>query len=126
GYGGPCFPRDNIAFTQLAKRMGARADLAEATDRLNSYQIDRLFEAATRGLDAGSTIGVLGLSYKPDTPVIDESQGIALVRRLAEAGYKVRAYDPMALPAAHAVIGDCFIACASAEECVRACDRLVI
>ena len=119
GYGGPCFPRDNVAFAALARQIGARADLAEATDRLNAHQLDRLFEVATRGLASESTVGVLGLSYKPDTEVIDESQGIALVRRLSGAGYKVMAYAPLALLAAQAVIGDCFIASASAEECAR-------
>jgi UDPglucose 6-dehydrogenase len=126
GYGGPCFPRDNVAFAQLANQVGARADLAEATHRLNDHQIDRLLETTVRGLASGAAVGVLGLSYKPDTSVIEESQGIELVRRLSGAGYKVMAYDPLALPAAQAVIGDNFIACASAEECARACDRLVI
>jgi UDPglucose 6-dehydrogenase len=106
--------------------VGARADLAEATHRLNAHQIDRLLEATTRGLPSDATVGVLGLSYKPDTGVIEESQGVELVNRLAGAGYKVMAFDPLALPAAQAVIGDRFIACASAEECVRASDRLVI
>jgi UDPglucose 6-dehydrogenase len=126
GYGGPCFPRDNVAFTRLARRIGVRADLAEATDRLNAHQIDRLLEAATRGLLPGAAVGVLGLAYKPETGVIEESQGLALVRRLAQAGYRVLAYDPLALPAAHAVAGDCFTACASAEECVLAAERVVV
>ena len=42
GYGGPCFPRDNVAFAALARKLGARADVAEATDRINNYQIERL------------------------------------------------------------------------------------
>ncbi len=42
GYGGPCFPRDNVAFCHFARTVGAKADVAEATDRINRYQIDRL------------------------------------------------------------------------------------
>lgn len=126
GYGGPCFPRDNIAFTRLARRLGARADLAEATDRMNEHQIERVLETTIRGLARVATVGVLGLAYKPDTGVIEASQGVALVRRLAAAGYKVVAYDPLALPAAQAAIGDCFTASASAEDCVRSSDRVVI
>ena len=126
GYGGPCFPRDNIAFALLAKRAGARADIAEATDRLNRHQIDRLFAAATARLPAGGAVGVLGLSYKPDTAVIDESQGVALVKRLAEAGYRVTAYDPQALPNVRAALGECFAAAESAEACVRGVDRVVV
>jgi UDPglucose 6-dehydrogenase len=126
GYGGPCFPRDNVAFALLARRIGARADIAQATDALNRHQIERLFSAATARLAAGASIGVLGLSYKPDTGVIDESQGVALVKRLAEAGYSVAAYDPLALPNARAALGACFTATESAEACVRAADRVII
>ena len=42
GYGGPCFPRDNVAFAALARKLGAKADVAEATDRINNYQVERL------------------------------------------------------------------------------------
>ena len=92
----------------------------------STIQIDRLLETTTRGLQSGASVGVLGLSYKPDTAVIEESQGVELVRRLSGAGYKVMAYDPLALPATQAVMGDRFIAAASAEECVRTSERLVI
>lgn len=126
GYGGPCFPRDNVAFAVLANRLGARADLAESTDRLNRHQIERLFAAAIARLRAGATIGVLGLSYKPDTAVTEESQGVALVKRLAEAGYRVLAYDPLALRNARAVLGECFSEAASAEACVRGAERVVV
>jgi UDPglucose 6-dehydrogenase len=126
GYGGPCFPRDNIAFALLAKSIGARADIAEATERLNRHQIERLFAAATGRLSSGATIGVLGLSYKPDTGVIEESQGVALVKRLCEAGYRVSAYDPLALPNARTALGACFTAAESAEACVRSADRVVV
>jgi UDPglucose 6-dehydrogenase len=126
GYGGPCFPRDNIAFALLAKRIGARADIAEATDRLNRHQIDRLYAIATARLPAGAAIGVLGLSYKPDTGVIDESQGVSLVGRLCESGYRVFAYDPLALPNTQAMLGTRFTATASAEACVRSADRVVV
>jgi len=126
GYGGPCFPRDNIAFAVLANRVGARADLAESTDRLNRHQVERLSQIATRNLAKGSTVAVLGLSYKPDTAVIEESQGLALVRRLADAGFRVFAYDPMALRAAAAAAPGAFTAADSAEACVRPADRVVV
>jgi UDPglucose 6-dehydrogenase len=126
GYGGPCFPRDNIAFALFAKRVGARADIAQATDHLNRHQIERLFAAATTRLPKGSSISVLGLSYKPDTGVIDESQGVALVRRLSDAGYKVSAYDPLAMPGAIAALGACFTAAETAEACVRSADRVIV
>jgi UDPglucose 6-dehydrogenase len=106
GYGGPCFPRDNVALSQLARTVGARADVAEATDRLNSYQIDRLAAAVRSFIAPNKRVAVLGLSYKSDTAVIEQSQGLALAMRLADEGYEVVVYDPAALPAALAVLGD--------------------
>jgi UDPglucose 6-dehydrogenase len=126
GYGGPCFPRDNVAFGVLARAIGARADIAEATDRLNRHQIDRLAQLALRLLDNRSKVGVMGLSYKPETGVIEESQGLALAARLSEERKEVYVHDPLALQGAMAVLQDKVVPMASAEECVKAVDVLVI
>ena len=126
GYGGPCFPRDNVAFTVLARSLGARAELAEATDTLNDYQVTRVLEAI-RAHDPGSgPIGVLGLAYKPDTSVIECSQGVTVVRHLLDAGREVVAFDPKALASAHAALDQRFTASASAEECIRAASLVVL
>jgi UDPglucose 6-dehydrogenase len=126
GYGGPCFPRDNVAFASLARGLGARADIAEATDQLNRHQIDRLAALAAKLLNGGGRVGILGLSYKPDTAVIEESQGVALAARLSEERGEVYVHDPMALPNAMAVLLDKVVPMRSAEECVKAVDLLVI
>lgn len=126
GYGGPCFPRDNFAFGYLARSLGARADLAEATDRLNRHQIDRLASAASRLLDGASKVGVLGLSYKPETAVIEESQGVALAAKLSEERREVYVHDPMALAGAMTVLQDKVVPLSSAEECIKAVDVLII
>ena len=126
GYGGPCFPRDNVAFGQLARSLGARADIAEATERLNRHQTGRLAAAAARLLDGRSRIGVLGLAYKPGTSVIEESPGVALAARLSEERFEVYVHDPMALAGAMALLQDKVVPLSSAEECVHAVDALVI
>jgi UDPglucose 6-dehydrogenase len=105
GYGGPCFPRDNKAFAALGRKLGVRCDLAEATDRLNEHQLSRLIGAVEASAEPGETVAVLGLSYKPHTPVIEESQGVALAAMLADAGYKVTVFDPLAHAAATSVLG---------------------
>ena len=126
GYGGPCFPRDNVAFGHLARALGARADLAESTDRLNRHQIDRLAAAATKLLNGKGKVGVLGLSYKPGTSVIEESQGVALAVKLSEERREVYVHDPMALAASMAVLQDKVVPMMSATECISAVDVLVI
>ena len=65
GYGGPCFPRDNAAFAAMANKVGASAELAEATDAINRRQVERVV-GLVRSLLPGGTVGILGLSYKPD------------------------------------------------------------
>ena len=126
GYGGPCFPRDNVAFAALARSLGARADLAEATDALNRYQVERVLGAITARYSGTGPIGVLGLSYKPDTSVVEQSQGLQLVEQLVGNGHRVIAYDPKALPTAQATSRRPFDSAASAEDCVRAASLVVV
>jgi len=126
GYGGPCFPRDNVAFSALARTLGARAELAEATDSLNDYQVDRVVAAVEARTNGKTTVGVLGLSYKPETGVIERSQGVTVVERLLARGHEVVAYDPKALPEAQAAIKRPFTAATSAEACVRAASIVVV
>jgi UDPglucose 6-dehydrogenase len=125
GYGGPCFPRDNAAFTTMARNVGARADIAEATDAMNRQQVGRVVALVRRLLLRGS-VGILGLSYKPDTAVVEESQGVAIALQLANEGYGVLAYDPQASDAAKSVLGGRVEIVADAESCVKAVDVLII
>ena len=93
-YGGPCFPRDNHALAFLARALGTSAELAETTDRLNRRETERLLDRI--GEVRGRQVAVLGLAYKPETPVVEESAGLAIVDGLVARGARVRAYDPLA------------------------------
>lgn len=95
-YGGPCFPRDNVALATLARTLGAPAFVAEATDSANRDGIERLADLAESHLPDGGTVAVLGLSYKPNTDVVEESPGLLLVRTLAARGIDVVGFDPAA------------------------------
>jgi len=125
GYGGPCFPRDNVAFSALAREIGAPALLAEATDQLNRRQVPRLAEMVRSRLPEGGTVGILGLSYKPDTEVIEESQGLDLAKHLASSGAIVAVYDPAAMQNAKQHLHGVTYA-ESAAACARKADVLVI
>lgn len=126
GFGGPCFPRDNVAFSALARSLGARAELAEATDIVNRYQVERVLGAVSARLQLPGPVGILGLSYKPDTAVIEQSQGVTLAARLLEEGYPVIGYDPKALPNARAALSSAFMAAESAADCVRRSALVVV
>ena len=95
-YGGPCFPRDNRAFAALASRSGAFADLAEATDRFNRAQIPALADFIRSQQSASGAIGILGLTYKPNTDVVQESFGLLLAEHLASHNLHVVVFDPSA------------------------------
>jgi UDPglucose 6-dehydrogenase len=125
-YGGPCFPRDNKAFGVLARDLGAEPLLAEATDAVNAAQTDRLARIVQSRLEAGNRVGILGLSYKPDTAVVEESPGIALARLLANAGYEVLVYDPVATDDALRALGGLAQGCSSAGELLAQTDVAVI
>jgi UDPglucose 6-dehydrogenase len=95
-YGGPCFPRDNAAFVQVVLRAGAMPLMPVATQAINLQQTARLVEKI---VSAGARrVAVLGLAYKPGTPVYEESAGLKLVEALTEAGIDVMAHDPQARP----------------------------
>src|SRR5260370_38438226 len=66
-YGGPCFPRDNVALIALADRVGASSDLPRATHEVNRPQLHRLADMVEQHLDSGEAAGILCLNYKPQT-----------------------------------------------------------
>ena len=96
-FGGPCFPRDNKAFVSMGNNLGVKTDLAKATDSINVYQTDRLLTIINSFVPKGSIISILGISYKPNTPVIEESPGLIFAKRLIDENYIVRLTDPQGL-----------------------------
>jgi len=95
-FGGPCFPRDNRALGVAAEAVGAPWDLAAATDRMNDGLAERIADAVTRATSEGDTVAVLGLAYKDNTPVVEESAGAKVAAALAARGRTVVVHDPIA------------------------------
>jgi UDPglucose 6-dehydrogenase len=77
-------------------------------------------------LPAGGTVGVLGLAYKPETNVVEQSAGLLLVTELAADGIDVVAFDPAGMHDAARAVGDGARFAESADECVRAADVVVV
>src|SRR6266852_168794 len=98
-YGGPCFPRDNRLLAYTARQVGLEAPLAEASDRVNELTKQKLLDQVSRLVDRGETVAVLGLSYKPDTYIVEESAGLYLAQHLKRAGRRVLVHDYAAAPA---------------------------
>jgi UDPglucose 6-dehydrogenase len=126
GYGGPCFPRDNVALSYIARALGASADLAETTDRMNRAVASTVLRRLQLDVKRGSTVAILGLSYKPYSHVIEESQGVALARALADAGARVVGHDPLAGPYAAQELRDHAVILDSVADCLSQADVVVI
>ncbi|MFQ5850704.1 MAG: UDP-glucose dehydrogenase family protein [Candidatus Binatia bacterium] len=126
GYGGPCFPRDNQALAYMAQELGCPAGLAESTDRMNRSLPARQSERIRKLLRPDMTVAVLGLAYKPDTNVIEESQGLALVQSLLGNGNRVIVFDPLAMDSARRVLSDEVEYAQSVQECLERSHAIVI
>jgi len=125
-YGGPCFPRDNLALLALAKDLGAPAEIAQVTHRFNRAQIPWLADLVCSQSSPGGTIGVLGLTYKPNTDVVEESVGLLLAKELASREMDVLAYDPEGALNGAKALGETVRLAASAEGCVAASEAVVL
>ncbi|OLB93123.1 MAG: UDP-glucose/GDP-mannose dehydrogenase family protein [Chloroflexi bacterium] len=125
-YGGPCFPRDNQALAYLARQLGQRASLAEAVHQFNGSTNERLAARVLENVPDGGSVAVLGLSYKPDSNVIEESAGFLLAKSLVGSGASVTVHDPMAMDSARGVLGDQVIYASNVDEAIKEKDVIVI
>jgi UDPglucose 6-dehydrogenase len=127
GFGGSCFPKDTLALLNMGRQRGYELKLVDSVIRANEEQRLRMVEKI-RGMVGeikGRTIGILGLSFKPNTSDIRESASIAIIQRLQGEGAKVRAYDPAAMDEAKSVLRDVQY-CSDPYEVAHGCDALVL
>jgi len=120
-YGGPCFPRDNRAFASFAKDCGIDAKLAKATDEINESQIGRIVDLIIKHLPKdNNVVAVLGLSYKLNTNVIEESPALKIIEGLLEKkDVEVIVYDAVAIHNARMHFGDRVFYASSIKECLK-------
>jgi UDPglucose 6-dehydrogenase len=127
GFGGSCFPKDTRALCKIAEGAGYRFDVLESVIRSNQRHQKLMVEKirkATGGL-RGKTIGVLGLTFKPNTDDVRESPAIAIVRDMKRAGARVKAFDPAGNSAAQKEVHGLEIA-KDVESVAEGADALVI
>ncbi len=129
GFGGSCFPKDTRALYHLAREKGYDPALIGSVIRVNENQKTRMVEKVKRRVGgdlSGKVIGVLGVSFKPNTDDIRESPAIFVIQRLLDAGAKVQAFDPAALGEARKVFGDAITYAANAYEVAQGADAIVL
>jgi UDPglucose 6-dehydrogenase len=128
GFGGSCFPKDVKALKHMAENVNAKSSILGAVIEINNSARRHFIEKVIRmlGGDAkGKKIGVLGLSFKPDTDDMRESPAVEIIAGLQAAGARIQAYDPIAMEASRGCLKDVHY-CSDAYEVAGGVDALVL
>lgn len=106
GYGGSCFPKDVKALIAIARNYGYDFKLLKDVEQINKEAMIAMVEKAKKMLTTvkNKTIGVLGLSFKPDTDDMREASSITVIRELQKLGAKIKVYDPVAMENAKKIL----------------------
>jgi UDPglucose 6-dehydrogenase len=109
GFGGSCFPKDTLALTGTARKVGSPTLIVEAVMEANNERKRRMAKkivAACGGDLKGKTLGVLGVTFKPNTDDMRDAPSLDIVPLLQKAGAKIRAYDPEGMEEARKYLDD--------------------
>lgn len=127
GFGGSCFPKDTRALTTVADQFGVETLIVDAVVKANERQRQAMIPKIEKlvGDFAGKQIGVLGLSFKPQTDDMREAPAIDIIKEMQARGAKVKAFDPVAMEEAKHCLPDIEYA-ADEYEAIKDADALVI
>lgn len=129
GYGGSCFPKDTRALTAIGEDVGAPSQLVAATVAVNEARKKAMAEriiAQAGGDVSGKVIGVLGLTFKPQTDDMREASSLPILARLKDAGAILQAYDPQGMNAARPLLPEEVIYAPDALTAITGADVLVV
>lgn len=107
GYGGSCFPKDTLALVKTAQDAASPVRLIETTVSINDQRkraMARKVVEACGGSVRGKTIGILGLTFKPNTDDMRDAPSLAIIQALKDAGASIKAYDPVGMEQARKMI----------------------
>jgi UDPglucose 6-dehydrogenase len=128
GFGGSCFPKDVQALATMAKQMGYHPELLHTVMDINrdmrGLVIERLQELL--GGIRGQRIGLLGLSYKPNTDDLREAPSLEIIEVLLRKGAKVQVYDPVAMTKAKHILNGVVVSARDAYGAARKADAVVV
>ncbi len=128
GYGGSCFPKDTRALLRIAQEHGVACRIVEAVTEVNAAQKARMVRKirhAVGGSEAGKTLAVLGLAFKPETDDMREAPSLTILPALMEHGAVIRAHDPQAMSEAAKHLPE-LVYCDSPYEACRDADAVIL
>ncbi len=129
GYGGSCFPKDVKALISTAEEYKYELKVLKAVEEVNYAQKSVLFNKVMKYFNGdikGRTIAIWGLSFKPQTDDMREAPSLVIIKKLLEAGAKVKAYDPVAMKEASHTLGDSITYSAEQYEALIDADCLML
>lgn len=128
GYGGSCLPKDTRALLMKGEEEGYFMRVIDAVIRVNEEQRDRILDKIRRGAggDLGNkTVGILGLSFKPNTDDMRDAPSVGVIAGLQKEGAMIKAFDPIAMEQARRILKNVEYAASPYEASVD-CDVLVV
>jgi len=128
GYGGSCFPKDTDSLIHTATSLGYDFKFLRAMVEVNRERASQFVEKIRKTLGPldDKVIGVLGLAFKPNTDDMREAKSAEVIGLLLAAGATVRAYDPVAIDNARAILPRAVFYCASPYEAAEGADAVAL
>ncbi|MBU4312187.1 MAG: nucleotide sugar dehydrogenase [Candidatus Omnitrophica bacterium] len=127
-FGGTCFPRDTLAYMMVADKYGVQADVIRAVVKVNQFQNQHLAEIVLHELEKveNKTVGIVGLAFTPNTPVVVESPAIKLIAELIKHDVRVVTYDSLAIDTTRSIFGSAVEYVESVQSCLEQVGLVVL
>ena len=128
GYGGSCFPKDTLALLKTADDFAVPMRIVEATASVNDTRkraMGRKIISAMGGDVRGKTVGILGLTFKPNTDDMRDAPALSIVQALLDGGAQVKAFDPEGMQLAQPLMPE-VIMCKDAYAVAAGADAVAI
>lgn len=131
GFGGSCFPKDTKAIVEIGSEYGEEMSVIKAAIYANEKQKKKMVDKIADNMEniSGKTIGILGLTFKPETDDMRDAPSIDIIKGLVEKGAKIKAYCPKGMKEASwrlKELEESITYCDNELECVENCDALVV
>jgi UDPglucose 6-dehydrogenase len=129
GFGGSCFPKDTQALVRIAQEHGVTSRIVESVIEVNAAQKARMIQKIRKALgdnEAGKTIAVLGLTFKPETDDMRDAPALSILPTLIERGAIIRAHDPQGMEEAKKMLPADVIFCEDIYATLQGADALVL
>lgn len=127
GFGGYCLPKDTLALAKRANDAGVRVEILNKVLQVNDDILDFYVRKISTECDKSTKLGILGLSFKPNSDDVRDSKSASLIEKLLRAGFtQICAFDPMANEIFQKTYNFPITYCQNAESAINQSDVLII